>query len=53
MNLLVRKINQVNKAKMAGLIGHDVDMETCVAFKDLMNNIGCENIDFIGNYVIK
>lgn len=53
MNLLVQKINQVNKAKMVGLVGHDVDMETCVAFRDLMNNIGCENIDVIGNQVPK
>jgi hypothetical protein len=51
MNLLVQKINQVNKDKMVALLGHDVDMETCVAFRDLMNNIGCDNIDVIGSQV--
>jgi NADH dehydrogenase (ubiquinone) Fe-S protein 1 len=56
-------MNEMNGEDMVGLIGEHVDCEAIVSFKDLMNRLGCENLqhrkaglrvntDFRGNYLM-
>jgi hypothetical protein len=37
-------MNDINGDEMVGLIGEHADIESIVAFKDLMNRLGCENL---------
>jgi NADH dehydrogenase (ubiquinone) Fe-S protein 1 len=56
-------MNDINGDEMVGLIGEHADIESIVAFKDMMNRLGCENLqfrkqgtplspDFRGNYLM-
>lgn len=47
INMIVQKINQTDKSEMFAMIGVDVDLETCTAFRDLLNNLGCDNVDVL------
>jgi len=40
-------LNQTDKRDMFAMLGSDTDLETCVAFRDLMFRLGCDNIDVL------
>lgn len=45
MSIVRDKVNSVSGNEIGGIIGDQVDLETVLAFKDLLNRLGCENID--------
>ena len=45
LSLAKEKLQTVSPEKIHGRVGQFVDVETIVAFKDLLNRINCENID--------
>lgn len=42
---LSEEINKVSSDEIVGVIGEHMDIESIVAFRDLMHRIGCENIE--------
>lgn len=45
LSKIANELNKVSGEEIAGIIGEHMDIEAIIAFKDLLNRLGCENIE--------
>lgn len=49
LQLIVQKMNSFKPEEMCGIIGNDVDIEACCAFRDLLHRMNIHDIDVLSN----
>lgn len=49
MSIAAEKLTSVSGDKIQGVIGQFQDVESIMAYKDLMNRLNCDNLDVRSN----